>query len=139
MRFLADTSAWLVYRRGGEQLRAWYASAVVRGDIVTCDMVRLELLKSARNSEEFAALRHELGAVATCPIGTSEWNRTLDVYGGLAAQGGAHQRSVGHADLLIAAAAEAAGATVLHYDSDFDRLAEITGQPTRWLMPRGSV
>ncbi|MGI8813882.1 MAG: PIN domain-containing protein [Pseudonocardia sp.] len=42
-------------------------------------------------------------------------------------------------DLLIAAAAEAAGATVWHYDEDFDRIAEITGQPTAWVAPRGSV
>jgi predicted nucleic acid-binding protein len=39
----------------------------------------------------------------------------------------------------IAAAAEAAGLTVLHYDEDFDRIAEVTGQPTRWLADRGGL
>jgi predicted nucleic acid-binding protein len=120
-------------------MQAWYTAAVARGQIVTCDMVRLELLKSARNASEFAALRFDLRSVVTCPIGPPEWSRALDVYERLAEQGGGHQRSVGHADLLIASAAEAAGATVLHYDSDFDRIAEITGQPTRWVLPRGSV
>jgi predicted nucleic acid-binding protein len=43
------------------------------------------------------------------------------------------------ADLLIAASAEAAGCTVWHYDEDFDRVAEITGQPTLWIAPRGSL
>ncbi len=28
---------------------------------------------------------------------------------------------------------------VLHYDEDYDRIAEITGQPMRWLAPRGSL
>ncbi len=28
---------------------------------------------------------------------------------------------------------------VLHYDADFDVIAEITGQPTRWIAPRGSL
>jgi hypothetical protein len=28
---------------------------------------------------------------------------------------------------------------VLHYDSDFDRIASITNQPTRWIVPRGTV
>ena len=32
-------------------------------------------------------------------------------------------------ELIIAAAAELAGLTVLHLDKDFDLIAEITGQP----------
>ncbi len=43
------------------------------------------------------------------------------------------------ADLLIAAAAEAAGATVWHCDEDFDRIAEITWQSTAWIAPRGPL
>jgi predicted nucleic acid-binding protein len=42
-------------------------------------------------------------------------------------------------DLLIAVAAEAAGLTVLHYFSGFDRIAEVTGQPVVWIVPSGSV
>ena len=71
------------------------------------------------------------------PVGKEQWNRALWVYEQLSAKGGAHHRSVKHPDLLIAAAAEAAGLTVLHYNEDFDRIAEITGQPTRWLADRG--
>jgi len=42
-------------------------------------------------------------------------------------------------DLLIAAAAEHYGASVLHYDADFDHIAAITGQQVDWIAPRGSV
>jgi predicted nucleic acid-binding protein len=49
------------------------------------------------------------------------------------------QRGVKIADLLIAAAAEAAGLVVLHYDHDFDLIADITGQPTEWIVPAGTV
>jgi len=28
---------------------------------------------------------------------------------------------------------------VLHYDADYDLIAQITGQPVRWLAPRGSL
>ena len=42
-------------------------------------------------------------------------------------------------DLLVAAAAEEAGHTVLHYDSDFDLISSVTGRPCRWVVPRGSV
>jgi hypothetical protein len=68
-----------------------------------------------------------------------QWNRALWVYEQLSARGGAFHRSVKHPDLLIAAAAEAADVGVLHYDEDYDRIAAITGQPTRWLAPKGTL
>jgi predicted nucleic acid-binding protein len=110
-----------------------------RDALVTCAMVKLELLVSARNGREFDDMRQDLDELADCPVGPPEWRRALDVYRELAHQGGAHQRSVGHQDLLIAAAAEAAGVELLHYDEDFERIAAITGQPTRWIVPRGSL
>src|SRR5215211_2928584 len=102
-------------------------------------MVRMELLYSARNADEFFELSEDLKALPECPIGESEWRRALWVYAELAKQGGAHQRSVKHPDLLIAAAAEAAEITVLHYDEDYERIAEISGQPHRWLAAKGSL
>jgi len=39
----------------------------------------------------------------------------------------------------VAATAESAGLTVLHYDADFERIAEVTGQPTEWVVPRGTA
>ena len=36
-------------------------------------------------------------------------------------------------DLLIAAIAERAGLTVLHFDKDYDLVAEITRQSVEWL------
>jgi hypothetical protein len=28
---------------------------------------------------------------------------------------------------------------VLHYDADFDRIADVTGQTSEWVVPKGSV
>jgi predicted nucleic acid-binding protein len=39
-------------------------------------------------------------------------------------------------DLLVAACAERAGLTVLHYDADYDRIAKLTGQRVQWIVPR---
>jgi len=137
---LADTSAWIWSRRRAHlQLREAFDTALVEGQLATCNMVRLELLYSARNAQEFAEIRDELDALVDCPIGHEQWQRALWVYEQLSAQGGAHQRSVKHPDLLIAAAAEGAGIAVVHYDEDYDRIAEITGQPTRWLAPAGTL
>jgi predicted nucleic acid-binding protein len=135
---LADTSAWQLSRRRPE-LQASFTQKTVEGLIGTCAMVSLELLQSVRNGREFDERRLEMDELQQFPIAAREWARAIDVYRELAHQGGAHQRSVGHADLLIAAAAESAGVELLHYDEDFDRVAAITGQPTRWIVPRGSL
>jgi hypothetical protein len=74
-----------------------------------------------------------------CPIGKPHWERALDVYEQLARKAGLHHRAVKHPDLLIAAAAEAAGIPVVHFDEDYDLIARITGQKARWLAPRGSL
>jgi len=138
MLALADTSAWAWRRRTPDE-GAEFDGRVVQGKVVICDMVKLELLQVARNGTEFDLRRSELDGLPHQPIGPAEWERALEVYGRLAHQGGAHQRSVGHPDLLIAAAAESAGAELVHYDEDFDRIAAVTGQPTRWLAPRGTL
>jgi predicted nucleic acid-binding protein len=135
---LADTSAWQISRRRPD-LQASFTQKTVEGLIGTCAMVSLELLQGVRNGREFDERRVEMDELPQFPIAAREFSRAIDVYRELAHQGGSHQRSVGHADLLIAAAAESAGVEMLHYDEDFDRIAAFTGQPTRWIVPRGSL
>jgi predicted nucleic acid-binding protein len=138
--YLADTSAWWISRRAktGEARRR-FDELTFNAALAICDVVRFELLYSVRNGDEFAVTEARLAALPDLEINKSQWERALDVYRQLAGQGGAHHRSVGYPDLLVAAAAESAGATVLHYDEDFERIAAITGQPTRWILPRGAL
>ena len=42
-------------------------------------------------------------------------------------------------DLLVAAAAEELGYTVLHYDRDFDMISSVTGQASEWVVPAGTI
>jgi predicted nucleic acid-binding protein len=135
---LADTSAWTTSIRD-PRVRRSFDEAVLGGRVATCDAVKLELLYESRNGSEFAETRTALDLLPQCAIGPREWRRALNVYETLAHQGGLHHRRVKRPDLLIAAAAESAGLPVLHYDADFDVIAEITGQPTRWVAPRGSL
>jgi len=137
---LADTSAWWVSRRpDARPTREAFDEIVRRSNLLICDVVRFELLYSARNADELNMTAGRLAALPDVEIAKGQWSRALSVYRRLARQGGAHHRSVGYPDLLIAAAAESVGATLLHYDEDFDRIAAITGQPTRWIAPRGSI
>ncbi|WP_153410150.1 PIN domain nuclease [Nocardia macrotermitis] len=53
--------------------------------------------------------------------------RAVEVQAMLADRG--HHRAPSAADLLIAAAGEIIGLTVLHLDKDFELIAEVTGQP----------
>jgi predicted nucleic acid-binding protein len=135
---LADTSAWTASARDPD-LRHSFDESLAAGEIATCGAVMFELLHGARNAQEFSAIRTSLELLPGCPLGNREWHRALDVYETLAHQDGLHHRRVKHLDLLTAAAAESAGVPVVHYDADFDVIAAITGQPTRWIAPRGSL
>ena len=137
MTELADTSVWA--RKGSSPISAWFAAAVEAGEIAVCDMVVLELLHSARNLDEFERLEDALGAMPWVTIEAGDWGRARNVYRALAGRAGAFQRSVKHPDLLIAAAAERAGLAIVHYDEDYEVIASITGQPARWVAPRGSL
>jgi len=57
--------------------------------------------------------------------------RAIEVQLLLADQG--RHRAPSIPDLLIAAIAERAGLTVLHFDKDYDLVAEITRQSVEWL------
>lgn len=54
------------------------------------------------------------------------------------AEAGLH-RGAKPVDLLVAAAAEAGGLTVLHYDGGYGRIARVTRQPTEWIAAPGSL
>jgi predicted nucleic acid-binding protein len=104
-----------------------------------CDQVRLEILWSARSAGDYEALDEELGALVQIPTTGAAFARALEVQRRLAHAGGLHHRSVKIADLIIAAAAEQAEAILWHYDQDFERIAEVTGQSIEWVAPRGSL
>lgn len=104
--------------------------------VVTCPIIDLELLFSARNESEHRSLRDELAVLQSFPIDERVTDRAIEVQGLLAATG---QHRVPIADLLISAVAETNDLVVLHYDRDFDTIASVTGQPVEWVAPRGSL
>jgi predicted nucleic acid-binding protein len=135
---LADTSVWA--RRQLPLIAPWWTVRMLAGQIGICDQVKLEILHSTRSSTELRQVRQSLDALPQAPIDRAQWLRALDVYEALARAGpGPFHRSVKHADLLIAAAAEAAEWTLVHYDQDFEAIASVTGQAARWVVPRGTL
>ena len=133
---IADTSAWTA-RRFDPKLDTDFASRLRRGEIGTCRQVVLELLVTAQNVASFDVLLSGLNDLRDFPIRRREWDRAADVMHALLEQG--RHRSVKLADLLVAAAAESAEVGLVHYDRDFETIAEVTGQPLRALAPLGSL
>ena len=136
---LADSTAWVWSRRRAyPNLRRWFDEQLEAGAIATCDQIRLELLEGVHSSEH-AQRRRDLEALDVCPITPNQWARAMEVQSGLARLKTDYHKGVRPADLVIAAAAEAAGVELLHYDAHFERIQEITGQPMRWLAPKGTL
>lgn len=134
--FLADKSA-LARGETRPEVRAVLEPLVLAGEIATCGLIDLELLYSARDGKTYEALAALLGSMPRAPIDDEIIDRALQVQGALAKRG--HHRAVPLPDLIIAACAERAGLTVLHYDADYELIAEVTGQPHRWVVERGRV
>lgn len=135
---LADTSAWTSKDRDAA-VALDFAGRARRGDIATCDMVRMEILVTARDAGEIVERRRHLARLPDCPIGKPQWQRALDVMEALARSGPLHHRRVKLPDLVIAAAAELAGVGLCHYDRHFELIAEVTRQPVRPIAPLGSL
>jgi predicted nucleic acid-binding protein len=132
---LADTSA--LARLHHDDVAARVQAMFLGGRVATCALVDLEVLVTARDPAEHAEMWFERQLLPRAPVDERCTERAIEVQGELAARG--RHRSVPTSDLIIAAAAEQAGLTVLHYDRDFDLIAEITGQPTEWVVPPGTV
>jgi predicted nucleic acid-binding protein len=96
----------------------------------------LEIGYAARNAREWDKLTEALQVYDLVETTADHVRRARQVQRLLAAK---HQRGRKLPDLLIAAAAEAGGLAVLHYDADFDRIAAVTGQHCEWVVPSGSI
>ena len=132
---MIDTSA--LARRNVVQVDDRLVDLVADGLLARCGLVDLELLRGlpGRNVRAVAAGLDE--TLGRADVVTADFDRAREVQVELAA-GGQHH-GMAPADLVIAAVAERAGATLIHYDADFDRIAEVTGQPVEWVVPRGEA
>ena len=134
---LADTSVY--HRAGLPDVSHLWREGLIADRIAVTPPVRLEVLYSAQSAADYERTAMRLNALRQVPCGQDAMERALEVQHRLARKHALHHRRVSLPDLLIAAAAELAGVTVWHYDSDYDRIAEVTGQPTEWIVPRGSI
>jgi predicted nucleic acid-binding protein len=138
---LLDNSAWSRVVAGGlpddraETVAGW----LEQGQLAICLPFLLEAGYSARASADYQEMMDEFDLLfPRVEIAAAMEDRALLAQRELAARG--HHR-LAPIDVLIAACAHEAGAGVLHYDRDYDLIAEHTNLSFEsvWLAPGGTL
>jgi predicted nucleic acid-binding protein len=135
---LLDNSAWARLAAVPDARAHEIADLIVAGRVATCLPFLLEAGYSARTLADRDALRGQLDALPRFPIDADVERRAEEAQRQLTAIG--HHR-LPPVDLIVAAVADRHGLDVLHYDGDYDLIAERTDLAfgSVWLAPRGSL
>jgi predicted nucleic acid-binding protein len=120
---LADTSAWVEYLRATGSPVDRRMDQLITGDadLVTTDVVVMELLAGATKDEELIELRRMLLPFEHLPVDPLDDFETAALLYRQCRHRGETVRAL--LDCLVAAVAMRTGAAVLHQDRDFDALA----------------
>jgi predicted nucleic acid-binding protein len=132
---LGDTSA--LARSSNPAVGDRLLPLVEAGLVARCSITDLEAGFSSTSPSAHLAMREARAAWPFVDMDQRVLRRATEVQDELAAR--SQHRGAKIADLLIAAAAEAEGLVVLHYDHDFDVIPKVTGQRTEWIVPAGSI
>lgn len=131
---LVDTS--VLTRVGSPSVRSALEPLVEAGSAARAGISDLEVGFSARNDKEWDRLIGALQLLELVETSAAHVARARQTQRLLSAK---RQRGRKVPDLLIAATAEEHGLTLLHYDSDFDLIAGVTGQSCQWIVTKGSI
>ncbi|MFD6261833.1 PIN domain nuclease [Micromonospora chalcea] len=134
--YLADTSVYVLQARH-QAVRKRFETLLTEGRLAACQMTSLEYLNNAPTPKGYEILWQALRGHRWLDVTAEAMDRAMAVHRLLAAE--SQHRDFRLPDLIIAATAELHGATVLHYDADYDRIAALTHQPTEWVAPKGSL
>lgn len=129
---LVDTSALTRLRDVGVRQRILEGARLSHFGV--SNLCRLEMGFSARSGDEWDSIQEAIRMLPVVDIQDSDVESALIVQRSLALTG---QRGRKIVDLLVAAAARRLRLVVLHYDRDFDYIAQITGQQCEWVAPAG--
>jgi predicted nucleic acid-binding protein len=135
IRYLVDTSVFA--RLTKPAVAAAFGPLAAGRQVALSNPVVFELGYAARNPDDYREVADRLQSFPAVATTDADHQRALQVQAALAAR--SQHRALSLVDALVAAAAEARELTVLHYDSDFELVAQITGQPHEWIVPRGAA
>ena len=126
--YLVDTSVWVEALRssGTRRIQGELEPLVRSGNVALTEWIILELMVGIRSNESPANLLARLAPVHRLPLPEDGWSRAWD----LAARLRKKAITPSAADCLITTIAVAHGATLIHCDTDFERIAKHTNLQT---------
>jgi len=133
---LLDTSIWIHYLRsdGQQKLKTAVKRALIEGRVLSCSVVKTEILVGSRDEKSFAKLSEHLEAVPDIPIDGTVWEGAARLGYTLRKKG----ITIPLPDLLIAEATMQREAVLWHVDNHFEELCTIVPLRTRSFLPLSS-
>ena len=120
---LPDSSAWVDYLRGRSTRTADALDAAIRqGTVAMCEPVWAEVIAGARDERHHERLERALGSFDMIPTTFDDWENAATI-SRMTRRSGLTVRTF--VDCLVAGIAVHRGATVLHNDSDYERIAAL--------------
>ena len=120
---LLDTSAWIEFLRDTGSPVCLLVDEILDGEVVTCDVVHMEVLAGGRDEAHLRLLRRILARPVLLPTYRTDYDAAAALYRRCRRQGTTIRSML---DCLVAAVAIRNGVPVLHGDRDFDALARHT-------------
>src|SRR5438552_5437644 len=118
--YLVDSSLWIDFfrKKGSASIKQRIRRVLQEDQALTCGIIIVEVIRGARNEDEYSALKESLASLPQIPMDedvcerAADWGFQLDRKGRIAST----------TDLLIAASAFGK-ASLLHNDADYEMIA----------------
>ncbi len=120
---LIDTSAWIEYLRKTGSRTNIEVRRTLNIDAQICDVIRMEILAGARDQQHVTQLEKLLARATTIKIEPVDYDNAAAIYRACRKLGVTIRAQI---DCLIAAIAIRTNTKIIHHDSDFDAIAQVT-------------
>lgn len=120
---LVDTSAWVEFLRDTGSPVCVAVDRLLDRDLAICEVISMEVLAGARDETHLTGLRGLLGRAAMIETTPADYDDAAALHRSCRRRGVTVRKLV---DCLIAAVAIRADVPVLHVDTDFVGLAQVT-------------
>ena len=120
---LIDTSAWVEYLRDSNSATCNEVDRLLNFEPALCDAIRMELLAGARDEQHVAQLEKLLARATVIKTESIDYDNAAAIYRACRRLGLTIRT---HIDCLIAAIEIRTNTKIIHHDSDFDAIAQVT-------------
>ena len=120
---LIDTSAWIEYLRKTGSRTNIEVRRTLNIDAQICDVIRMEILAGARDQQHVTQLEKLLARATTIKTEPVDYDNAASIYRACRKLGVTIRAQI---DCLIAAIAIRTNTKIIHHDSDFDAIAQVT-------------